>query len=117
MSDNVRMSNAPVYYVLAQIKFTPVKAMKKYVDDIQDALRLQGYPIFESRESTQLKFEFNTPTEPAQPAFEMVYVGLETYLRVCFRKRFHHISYNRIRYTPTVYQRVNEGFGGCVGTS
>ena len=32
MSDNVRMSNAPVYYVLAQIKFTPVKAMKKYVD-------------------------------------------------------------------------------------
>lgn len=72
MSDIVRMSNAPVYYVLAQIKFTPVKAMKKYVDDIQDALRLQGYPLFESRESTQLKFEFNTPSEPAQPAFETV---------------------------------------------
>ncbi|MNC07042.1 hypothetical protein D3C75_545720 [compost metagenome] len=70
MSDSNRMSNAPVYYVLAQIKFTPVKAMKKYVDDIQDALRLQGYPLFESRESTQLKFEFNTPTEPAQPSFE-----------------------------------------------
>ncbi len=70
MSDSKRMSNAPVYYVLAQIKFTPVKAMKKYVDDIQDALRLQGYPLFESRESTQLKFEFNSPSEPAQPAFE-----------------------------------------------
>lgn len=72
MSDNKRMSNAPVYYVLAQIKFTPVKAMKKYVDDIQDALRLQGYPLFESRESTQIKFEFSAPNEPAQPAFETV---------------------------------------------
>lgn len=72
MSDNNRMSNAPVYYVLAQIKFSPVKAMRKYVDDIQDALRLQGYPLFESRESTQLKFDFNTPAEPAQPAFETV---------------------------------------------
>ncbi|KGT86454.1 hypothetical protein NG99_25770 [Erwinia typographi] len=72
MSDSKRMSNAPVYYVLAQIKFTPVKAMKKYVDDIQDALRLQGYPLFESRDSTQIKFEFNAPGEPAQPAFETV---------------------------------------------
>lgn len=72
MSDNYRMSNAPAYYVLAQIKFTPVNAMKKYVDDIQEALRLQGYPFFGGRESTQLKFEFNAPTEPAQPAFETV---------------------------------------------
>jgi uncharacterized protein (TIGR04255 family) len=34
-----KMSNAPVYYALAQVQFNPVAAMAKYVDDIQDILR------------------------------------------------------------------------------
>ncbi|ENE3282537.1 TIGR04255 family protein [Escherichia coli] len=72
MSDSNRMSNAPVYYVLAQVKFTPIKAMKKYVDDIQEALRLRGYPLFERREAMQMVFDVNTPGESPQPSFEMV---------------------------------------------
>lgn len=36
------MSNAPVYYALAQAQFNPVAAMSKYVDQIQDEGR-QGF--------------------------------------------------------------------------
>ncbi|GEM_PF-5706075 len=54
-----QMSNAPVYYALVQIRFAPVAAMAKYVDEIQDLLRTQGYPIFETNDMTQLSFEMN----------------------------------------------------------
>lgn len=48
------MSNAPVYYALAQARFNPVAAMSKYVDQIQDRLRREGYPLFESQQVTHL---------------------------------------------------------------
>lgn len=49
-----RMSNAPVYYALAQAQFNPVAAMSKYVDQIQDRLRREGYPLFEPQQVTHL---------------------------------------------------------------
>jgi len=48
------MSNAPVYYALAQAHFSPVAAMSKYVDRIQDSLRREGYPLFEQHPVTHL---------------------------------------------------------------
>ncbi|HHT0466439.1 TIGR04255 family protein [Enterobacter sp. 10-1] len=69
---NERMSNAPVYYALIQVKFTPIAAMNKYVADIQDALRVEGFPLFEVNASTQLKFEMRSPNEPPIPSFESV---------------------------------------------
>src|SRR5262245_49029180 len=50
-----KMSNAPVYYALAQAHFNPVAAMTKYVDQIQDRLRREGYPLFEPQQFTQLQ--------------------------------------------------------------
>ena len=38
-----KMSNAPVYYALAQAQFNPVAAMAKYVYEVQDLLRRDGY--------------------------------------------------------------------------
>ena len=49
-----KMSNAPVYYALAQAHFNPVAAMAKYVDQIQDRLRREGYPLFEPQQFMQL---------------------------------------------------------------
>lgn len=49
-----KMSNAPVYYALAQAHFNPVAAMAKYVDQIQDRLRREGYPLFEPQQIMQL---------------------------------------------------------------
>jgi len=43
------MSNAPVYYALAQAHFNPVAAMSKYVAQIQDRLRREGYPLFDEQ--------------------------------------------------------------------
>lgn len=48
------MSNAPVYYALAQAQFNPIAAMSKYVDQIQDRLRREGYPLFEPQQVTRL---------------------------------------------------------------
>lgn len=51
-----KMSNAPVYYALAQAQFNPVAAMTKYVDEIQDVLRRDGYTNFEPQQVTHLQF-------------------------------------------------------------
>ena len=48
------MSNAPVCYALAQAHFNPVAAMAKYVDQVQDRLRREGYPLFEPQQITHL---------------------------------------------------------------
>lgn len=48
------MSNAPVYYALVQAHFNPVAAMVKYVDQVQDRLRREGYPLFEPQQITHL---------------------------------------------------------------
>lgn len=61
--DSQRMSNAPVYYAMVQIKFAPIEAMKKYVSEIQDMLRVSGYPIYKATESTELKFEVGFPDQ------------------------------------------------------
>lgn len=73
MSANTeRMSNAPVYYALVQVKFTPVAKMSKYIPDIQDALRVEGFPFFETQSTTQLKFEIINPNEPPVHSFEPI---------------------------------------------
>ena len=63
-----RMSNAPVYYALAMVKFNPVAAMAKYVDEIQDHLRREGYTLFEPQQITHLQFTVSpnsqAPNEP-----------------------------------------------------
>lgn len=61
-----KMSNAPVYYTLAQVQFNPVAAMAKYVDEVQDYLRREGYTIFEPQQGTHLRFV----TAPGQAQIE-----------------------------------------------
>lgn len=62
-----KMSNAPVYYALAQAQFNPVAAMAKYVDEVQDILRQAGYTLFEPQEVTQLQFVAVAGQAPAKP--------------------------------------------------
>lgn len=62
-----RMSNAPVYYALAQAHFNPVAAMARYVDQIQDRLRREGYPLFEPQQITQLVVPGPGQAQQAEP--------------------------------------------------
>jgi len=69
---NGRMVNAPVYFALAQVKFTPIKAMAKYIDEIQDVLRLEGYPLFEKREDNQIRFDITAQNQQLEPSFDTI---------------------------------------------
>lgn len=50
-----RMSKAPVYYALAQAQFNPVAAMSKYIEQIQDSLRRDGFTLYEPHQITHLQ--------------------------------------------------------------
>ena len=42
----IKMNNAPVFYILAQVRFNPVSMMSEFVPKIQDRLRRAGFPDF-----------------------------------------------------------------------
>lgn len=62
-----KMSNAPVYYALAQAQFNPVAAMAKYVDELQDRLRREGYTLFEPQQVTHLQLVSASAQSVAEP--------------------------------------------------
>ncbi len=49
------MSNAPAYYAVVQANFNPVAAMAKYIDEVQDRLRREGYALFEPQQMAHLQ--------------------------------------------------------------
>jgi uncharacterized protein (TIGR04255 family) len=49
-----KMTNAPVYYTIAQVRYNPVLSLENYVAGIQESLRKAGYPDF--KRSTALTF-------------------------------------------------------------
>lgn len=62
-----KMSNAPVYYALAQAQFNPVAAMAKYIDEVQDHFRREGYTLFEPQQVTHLKLSSEHGSAPTEP--------------------------------------------------
>jgi len=60
----VKMVNAPVYYALAQARFNPVAAMAKYVDEIQDIFRHQGFTLFDTQHINELQFAGENASTP-----------------------------------------------------
>lgn len=73
-----RLSNAPVYYALAQAHFNPVAAMSKYVDQIQDRLRREGYPLFEPQQFMQLVVPGLGQGQPQEPQIQQAMSWLMT---------------------------------------
>lgn len=49
-----KLANAPVFYALAQARFNSIAAMPKYVVEIRDRLRREGYPLQQEQQLTQL---------------------------------------------------------------
>jgi len=46
--------------------------MAKYIDEIQDVLRLEGYPLFEKREDNQIRFDVTAPNQQLEPSFDTI---------------------------------------------
>ena len=56
-----KLTNAPVYYTIAQAQFNPIAAMANYINELQDVFRLQGYTLFDPGKITQLIFRDSPP--------------------------------------------------------
>lgn len=99
------MSNAPVYYALAQAHFNPVAAMAKYVDQIQDRLRREGYPLFEPQQFMQLIVPRPGQGQPQEPQIQQAVSWLMTRSD---RTAGFILGPSTISYHTTHYQTHNE---------
>ncbi len=62
-----KMNNAPVYYVVAQVRFNPITTMDQYIPAIQDSLRKSGFPDFQKHFIAVLNLNFGSKPVPDQP--------------------------------------------------
>jgi uncharacterized protein (TIGR04255 family) len=99
------MSNAPVYYALAQAHFNPIAAMAKYVDQIQDRLRREGYPLFEPQQFMQLIVPGQGQGQPQEPQIQQAVSWLMTRSD---RTAGFILGPSTITYHTTHYQTHNE---------
>lgn len=51
-----RMTNAPVYFTLAQVRHNPVLSLESYIPGIQESMRKEGYPDFQRAMAVVLNF-------------------------------------------------------------
>lgn len=58
-----KWKNAPVVYVIVQVRFSPVLSLKTYIPQIQEHFRKDGFPAFESRFNFQFPLSVPQPTE------------------------------------------------------
>jgi uncharacterized protein (TIGR04255 family) len=61
-----KMKNAPVYFVLAQVRFNAVLTLETYVPAIQDALRRSGYADFGKTVTTTINLNLNVSASANQ---------------------------------------------------
>lgn len=52
-----KMSNAPVFFTLAQVRFNPVSVMGEFAPKIQERLRLDGYPDFRTEQLHRIELK------------------------------------------------------------
>lgn len=62
-----KMSNAPVYFTVAQVKFNPVLNLESYLPTIQEKMRKTHFPDFKRQTIQQLIIPFSAPSEGGQP--------------------------------------------------
>jgi uncharacterized protein (TIGR04255 family) len=63
-----RLTRAPVYFALAQVRFNPVLALDSYIPQMQDQLRKQGYPDVKKTMLSTFNLNFGTAPQGNAPA-------------------------------------------------
>ncbi len=61
-----KWKNAPVFYVVAQVRFSPVLSLQTYVPQIQEHFRKNGFPSFAQRLNFQMGVVLPPPSD-AEP--------------------------------------------------
>ena len=54
----MKLKNAPVYLVIAQVRFNPILNLEGFVTAIQEKMRLKGFPDFKRQVTQQLVMPF-----------------------------------------------------------
>lgn len=60
-----KLTRAPLVYVLAQIRFSSILTMAKYIPELQDELRHAGYPRFTKRQMRLVRLNLGAPVQEA----------------------------------------------------
>jgi uncharacterized protein (TIGR04255 family) len=92
-----RMSNPPVYLVLAQVQFNAVLALDSYIPSIQESFRKMGFPDF--RKSVMQTFNLNigeSSTVPVSPSVQYVFSDMEKHRAFILMNSA--LSYNVTKY-------------------
>lgn len=101
------MSNAPVYFALAQIQFNPFALMERFVGDVQDSFRRKGYTLFESQKQTQLQFNVAAGQDPSQSRPEVVEMPIWLFLKAD-RTSGYILTPSALAFQTTHYETRNE---------
>jgi len=64
---STKMSNAPVYFTVAQVRFNPVLNIEVYLPTIQEKMRKAHFPDFRQETIQQLVIPFASPSDGGQP--------------------------------------------------
>ena len=62
-----KMSDAPVYFTVAQVQFNPILNIEGYLTTIQDRMRIASFPDFKRVDIQQLVVPFGAAGEGGQP--------------------------------------------------
>lgn len=78
-----RMKNAPVYFIIAQVRFNPILGLSTYVPAMQESLRKHGFPDFKKGFAMTIAFgqeisdEAQGQAPPAQPLERFIFGDTE----------------------------------------
>jgi uncharacterized protein (TIGR04255 family) len=62
-----KLTQAPVFYVLAQVKYNTLLALDSYLPQIQEAFRKAGFPDYQRGTLARLNLNLNNPTDGSGP--------------------------------------------------
>lgn len=115
---NGLLARAPVYYALVQIRFEPIAAMAKYVEEIQDKLRKSGFPLFETEQSQAFNFfsmpKGNLAAPPVGVPIPMINATTNWYFTNSEKNKGYILSNDFITFQVTNYQGHESFFKGLL---
>lgn len=70
-----KLTHAPVYFVLAQVRFNPVAALDNFAPEIQDQLRLNGYPDQQKKTISTFNLNMASSLQAMTPERQELYTA------------------------------------------
>lgn len=73
MTPPPKLVRSPLVYALAVVRFSPIEVMKSYVSEIQEAMRLNGFPQFSEENSRSIQIGPNGPIPAPQESVRWIF--------------------------------------------